>query len=329
MLLQRYLNNQVRVGIQQPYLSSIVCSGFFYRENQMKHTVFMKEALIEAKKAYENHDVPVGAVVVYKDEIIARTYNKREVNNDPTAHAEILALKVAGEKLQTWNLSDCTLYVTLEPCIMCAGAMIQSRIGTVVFGAFEPKGGSFGSTINLNNIKGYNHYPEIIPGIMEEESKLMMQDFFKERRREAIIIKHVTNQELLDAALKVRKKVFVEEQHVDESLEYDAYDILETSEAKHIVALQDNEVVGTLRVIPKGHVLKVGRVAVLKEYRGLKVGAKLMESAHKFALNSGYSSLKLDAQLQAIPFYEKMGYTAHGEVFLDAGIEHREMTQDI
>lgn len=153
-------------------------------------TKFMNEALVLAKKAANKGDVPVGAVVVKDGEIIGRGCNLRVANNDSTAHAEIVAIKEACQKLQNWRLDDCELYVTLEPCPMCAGAIINSRIKTVVFGAFDKKAGSASkeSVIDLFSL-GYNHAPEIFCGIKEKECAELLQNFFKERRK--------TNEEIL------------------------------------------------------------------------------------------------------------------------------------
>lgn len=144
---------------------------------------YMTIALEYAKIAFEQEEVPVGCVIVKDNEIIATGYNQRETNQSALDHAEIIAIKEASKKLNSWRLENCTLYVTLEPCVMCAGAIIQARIKTVVFGAYDPKGGSFGSVVNLAEIKGLNHYPEIVPGVMVEESKQLLQDFFKTRRK--------------------------------------------------------------------------------------------------------------------------------------------------
>ncbi len=144
---------------------------------------FMYKALELAAKAGEKGDVPVGAVIVKDGEIIATGRNRREEESDPTAHAEIEAIKDAAEKLGGWHLDDCELYVTLEPCPMCAGAIINSRIKRVVFGAYEPKSGSCSadSVINLFNLP-YNHTPEVYGGICEAECSAVMTEFFKDKR---------------------------------------------------------------------------------------------------------------------------------------------------
>ena len=142
----------------------------------------MRVALDHAKLAASAGDVPVGAVVLHKNEIIAARHNEREALNDPTAHAEVLALRDAAAKLGTWHLDECTLVVTLEPCIMCAGALINARIHTLVFGAADLKGGATSSLYNVCSDPRLNHNPEMIQGIFESESRLLLNVFFKQKR---------------------------------------------------------------------------------------------------------------------------------------------------
>ena len=142
---------------------------------------YMKEALRLAQCAAQNGEVPVGAVIVKDSEIIATGANRRESDKSPTAHAEILAIQEASKALGSWRLDGCTLYVTLEPCPMCMGAIINSRIGKVVFGAFDLKAGACGSVVNLNKY-AFNHHPEVIGGIMEDECGEILTDFFKKIR---------------------------------------------------------------------------------------------------------------------------------------------------
>ncbi len=144
---------------------------------------FMKQALKEAKKAYKKAEVPVGAVIVKDGEIIARAHNLKENKNDTTCHAEILAIKKASKKLNSWRLSDCEMYVTLEPCAMCAGSLIQSRIKKVYIGAMDYKTGACGSVLNLLEDYKFNHIVECETGIMQEDCEKILQDFFKELRK--------------------------------------------------------------------------------------------------------------------------------------------------
>ncbi len=148
-------------------------------ENDLK---YMKEALKQAKKAQKINEVPIGCVIVYQDEIIGRGYNRRNIQGSTLAHAELLAIRRAGKKLGDWRLEGCTLYVTLEPCPMCAGAIIQARIPKVVIGAMNPKAGCAGSILNLLEEKRFNHQAETVRGIMEKECQKLMQDFFKNLR---------------------------------------------------------------------------------------------------------------------------------------------------
>ena len=145
--------------------------------------IFMKEALKEAKKAYEKEEVPVGAVIVKDGKIISRAYNLKESKKDTTCHAEILAIKKACKKLDSWRLEGCTMYVTLEPCPMCTGALIQTRIDKVVIGTMDYKTGACGSVLNLSNDYKFNHKIEIETGIMQEECEKILQEFFKDLRK--------------------------------------------------------------------------------------------------------------------------------------------------
>lgn len=149
----------------------------------MNNEKWMKEAIKQAKKAAQKDEVPIGCVIVKDDQIIARAYNKREMKQCSTAHAEILAIEKACKKLGSWRLEDCDLYVTLEPCPMCSGAIIQSRIRNVIFGAYDPKGGCMGSNMNINDVRGFNHYPDIEGGILQDECSSLLKDFFKAKRK--------------------------------------------------------------------------------------------------------------------------------------------------
>ena len=144
---------------------------------------FMKAALKEAQKAYDKLEVPVGAVIVKNNKIIARAYNQKENKCDTTNHAEILAIKKASKKLNSWRLLDCEMYVTLEPCSMCAGALIQSRIKKVYIGAMDKKTGACGSVLNLLEDYKFNHTVEIETGVMENECEEILKNFFKELRK--------------------------------------------------------------------------------------------------------------------------------------------------
>ena len=143
---------------------------------------FMKEALKEAQKSYKKEEIPVGAIIVKDGKIIARGHNLKETKTDSTKHAEIIAIQKACKKLQTWRLTGCTMYVTLEPCSMCAGSLIQSRLDKVVIGTMDEKTGACGSVLNLLADYKFNHIVQIETGIMQEECKTILQQFFKELR---------------------------------------------------------------------------------------------------------------------------------------------------
>ena len=144
---------------------------------------FMKIALKEAKKAYEKLEVPVGAIIVKDGEIIAKAHNLKETKYDTTKHAEILAIQRASKKLKSWRLLDCEMYVTLEPCSMCSGAIINSRIKKVYIGALDEKTGAVGSVLNLLEDYKFNHKVEVEKGIMKEECEQILKDFFKMLRK--------------------------------------------------------------------------------------------------------------------------------------------------
>ena len=143
---------------------------------------FMKEALKEAKKAYDKLEIPVGAVIVKDGKIIARAHNLKETQKDTTNHAEILAIKKASKKLDSWRLLDCEMYVTLEPCAMCAGAIIQSRIKKIYIGTLDEKTGAAGSVLNVFEYP-FNHQVEVEKGILKENCENILKDFFKMLRK--------------------------------------------------------------------------------------------------------------------------------------------------
>jgi len=143
---------------------------------------YMKMALAEARKAYQRAEVPIGAVVVCNDQIVGRGFNLREQTQDPTSHAEMIALREAAANEASWRLEDCQLYVTLEPCPMCAGAILQSRIKRLVYGASDPKAGAVRSLYQLLDDDRFNHQVEVEAGVIEEESAQLLKDFFRELR---------------------------------------------------------------------------------------------------------------------------------------------------
>lgn len=143
---------------------------------------YMEIAIEEASKAASKDEVPVGAIVVFGDDIVAKAHNEREAKSDPTAHAEILAIQQTAKKLGSWRLSNCAIYVTKEPCPMCAGAIFQARLDRLVYGVTDSKAGAAGTLYNIVNDKRLNHQVEVVSGICEEECRKLLQDFFRDKR---------------------------------------------------------------------------------------------------------------------------------------------------
>ncbi len=180
------------MGIEKKYAKGTGMTSYLFfvnmKENKktsvllMNHEKYMKIAIEEAKKAEEKNEVPIGAVIVYDGEVIAKAHNVRETSQQAKAHAEFLAIEEANNKLNSWRLDECVLYVTLEPCPMCAGAIMQARIPTVVFGAYDPKAGCCGSLLNILEDSRFNHQAEIISGVLEEECGSLLTNFFRKLR---------------------------------------------------------------------------------------------------------------------------------------------------
>lgn len=150
--------------------------------NFMNNEFYMKEAIKQAKKAYSIDEVPIGCVIVYEGKIIARAYNRRTIDKSTLAHAEIRAIKKACKIIGDWRLEGCTMYVTLEPCPMCSGAIVQARIPKLVIGCMNPKAGCCGSILDMMHEKRFNHQVEVTTGVLENECSGLMKDFFKELR---------------------------------------------------------------------------------------------------------------------------------------------------
>lgn len=153
------------------------------RHNLTEDERYMKEAIKQAKKAWKLGEVPIGCVIVSEGNIVARGYNRRTIDKNTLAHAELRAIRRAGKKMGDWRLDGCTMYVTLEPCQMCAGAIVQARIKRVVIGCMNPKAGCAGSILNLLQVEQFNHQAEIRKGVLEEECSWMMKEFFRELRK--------------------------------------------------------------------------------------------------------------------------------------------------
>lgn len=156
---------------------------------------YMRAAIGQARKAGAIGEVPIGCVIVYEDKIIARGYNRRTIDKNVLSHAEIIAIKKACKKMGDWRLEDCTMYVTLEPCPMCAGAIVQARIPKIVIGCMNPKAGCAGSVLDLLHEDGFNHQVEMENGVLEEECSRLMKDFFKALREKKAAIKKQKQEE--------------------------------------------------------------------------------------------------------------------------------------
>ncbi|MGN8801458.1 tRNA adenosine(34) deaminase TadA [Candidatus Merdisoma sp. HCP28S3_D10] len=156
---------------------------------------YMREALRQARKAEALLEVPIGCVIVQNDKIIARGYNRRNTDKNTLSHAELNAIRKASKKTGDWRLEDCTMYITLEPCQMCAGAIVQARMGRVVIGAMNPKAGCAGSVLNLLEMPEFNHQVQVERGVLEEECSTMLSDFFRMLRKKKTKRKNVDKQE--------------------------------------------------------------------------------------------------------------------------------------
>lgn len=163
------------------------------KEEMDRDQKFMKEAIKLARKAYQLGEVPIGCVIVYENKIIGRGYNRRNTDKNTLAHAEISAINKASKKMGDWRLEGCTLYVTLEPCQMCSGAIIQSRITEVVMGSMNPKAGCGGSVLNILQMEEFNHQAIVRRGVLEEECSQLLKEFFKDLRKrnkeEKVVVK--------------------------------------------------------------------------------------------------------------------------------------------
>lgn len=143
---------------------------------------FMSLAIAEAQKAFRKDEVPVGAVIVKNNKVVSKGFNIREKTNDPTGHAEIVTIRKACKKLKSWRLEDCTIYITVEPCSMCAGTILWTRMKRIVYGTKDVKGGALGSSYNLFEQPNLNHHPEIEGGVLESKCAQLMKNFFKQKR---------------------------------------------------------------------------------------------------------------------------------------------------
>ena len=177
------LNHKISGVLDKVHSESPTLENNEMRATEYTDEYYMQQAIEEAKKAYAVGEIPIGAVLVHEGTIISRHHNRRELDHDATAHAEVLVIREANQLLDRWRLTGCTLYVTIEPCPMCAGAIINSRIDRVVYGASDYKGGAVESIFNVLSHPGLNHEPEILAGVLGDECSQLMKNFFKDRRK--------------------------------------------------------------------------------------------------------------------------------------------------
>jgi tRNA(adenine34) deaminase len=292
----------------------------------MNDTTHMQTALDAAAQAEASGEVPVGAVLVIGGAVLATGFNQSIQSKDPTAHAEIVALREAARQLANYRLAGATLYTTLEPCAMCAGAIAHARVATVVIAADDPKAGACGSVLDV--FATSHHKPVVRRGVLAEAAQAQLKNFFKMRRMtetKPVIAVRAAEWAGQDRALlsRIRFTVFVEEQKVPAEIEIDALD----PDCEHALAFDPGgQAIGCGRLLPDGH---IGRMAVLAAWRGRGVGARVLLHLIERATARGFSEVVLSAQTHAIGFYERMGFTAYGDIYLDAGIPHRDMALSI
>lgn len=286
---------------------------------------FMREALLLADEAGAAGEVPIGAVVVVAGQIVGRGMNCVIREGDTTAHAEVVALRETFRAINNYRVPGATIYTTVEPCAMCAGAIIHARLSRVVWGAPDPKFGAAGSVIDLFAEPRLNHHARaVVGGVCADESALRLKTFFSGRRelpatmKPEFKVKTVTWPDGMATLKAIRFEVFVEEQKVPADEEIDAYDPLSI----HAIAWSNGTAAGCGRLLPDGH---IGRMAVLKPFRGFGVGGLVLQHLTERARQRGDREVVLSAQTHAIGFYEKFGFVVEGGEYLDCNIPHRDM----
>jgi tRNA(adenine34) deaminase len=286
---------------------------------------FMADALALAQDAASAGEVPIAAIVVIGDQIIGRGANRVIRDGDGSAHAEIVALRNAFSAINNYRLPGATVYSTVEPCAMCAGALIHARVSRVVWGAPDPKFGAAGSVIDLFAEQKLNHHArDVQGGVRSEECAALLKTFFasrrlrQQRKGDGVLVKTATWQDDQSTLKTIRFEVFVEEQGVPATEEVDRFDPVSI----HAIAWVNGEAVACGRLLPDGH---IGRMAVRKSGRGRGVGAAVLEHLIERARQRGDTESVLSAQTHAMGFYEKFGFEAYGPEYLDCDIPHRDM----
>jgi tRNA(adenine34) deaminase len=286
---------------------------------------FMREALALADDAGAAGEVPIGAVVVIAGTVVGRGMNRVIRDGDTTAHAEIVALRDAFHAVNNYRAPGATIYTTVEPCAMCAGALLHARVSRVVWGAPDLKFGAAGSVVDLFAEAKLNHHArEVCGGLLADESAQRLKDFFSHKRDAAKAVQSAFKVKTAtwpddNATLKsIRFEVFVDEQKVPAESEVDEHD----PRSIHAIAWADGVAAGCGRLLPDGH---IGRMAVRKPFRGQGVGAALLVHLIERARQRGDDQVVLSAQTHAIGFYEKFGFVVENGEYLDCDIPHRDM----
>ncbi len=289
---------------------------------------FMREALSLADEAAAAGEVPIGAIVVVAGHIVGRGMNRVIREGDTTSHAEIVALRDTFRAINNYRVPGATVYTTVEPCAMCAGALMHARVGRVVWGAPDPKFGAAGSVVNLFAETRLNHHARsLLGGVCADESAQRLKTFFASKRDPVVNaammkplfkIKTATWPDDMSTLKDIRFEVFVQEQGVPAEEEIDANDPVSI----HAIAWSDGVAAACGRLLPDGH---IGRMAVRKPFRGQGVGAMVMEHLIERARQRGDREVVLSAQTHAVGFYEKFGFAANGGEYLDCNIPHRDM----
>jgi tRNA(adenine34) deaminase len=305
---------------------------------------FMREALALAHEAGVAGEVPIAALVVIDGRVIGRGANRVIRDSDGCAHAEIVALRDAFSAIRNYRVPGATLYATVEPCAMCAGALLHARVSRVVWGAPDAKFGAAGSVIDLFAQEKLNHHArEVVGRALEDECAQLLKEFFANKRErrtrlsgvtspglgprlrgddsnvaESLNVKTATWQDDQSTLKAIRFEVFVEEQKVPAEEEVDKYDPVSI----HAIAWVDGVAAACGRLLPDGH---IGRMAVRKPFRGKNLGTAVLEHLIERARQRGDREIVLSAQTHAIGFYEKFGFVAYGSEYLDCDIPHRDM----
>ena len=296
--------------------------------NETAHTDdhrFMREALQLADEAAAAGEVPIGAIVVVAAQIVGRGMNRVIRDGDTTAHAEIIALRETFRLINNYRVPGATVYTTIEPCAMCAGALMHARVGRVVWGAPDLKFGAAGSVVDLFAETRLNHHARLVlGGVCAAESALRLKHFFSSKRgmdasvKPEFKVKTATWPDDQSTLKAIRFEVFVEEQKVPAEEEIDAHDPVSI----HAIVWTDGTAAGCGRLLPDGH---IGRMAVRKPYRGRGVGAFVLQHLIERARQRGDHEVVLSAQTHAMGFYQKFGFVAEGGEYLDCNIPHRDM----